>query len=111
MGDGRPSFHTAEGGRSRISKQIQHLHRPACRPDFLHGKLPIHSLFRKDARMLESHGFRRKVRPFQVIFHKEVPFVLLPFSASGIGTAVSGVCIPPTRVFFLPDQMIWGPAG
>ena len=85
-------------GAARIGKQIQYPHGASGRGHLFPDKIPVGSLLREYAGMLEIHGLDVKG---QIILILDLPplrqRMVRPVSAAGIGADIAGVIALPLR--------------
>ncbi len=108
MADLRTRFQAGQRGRTRISKQVQHLNRAAGISDFFCGIVPVDRLLGENPRVLKSHGLDAERKTAVPDFpHGRDGLKHIPVSSSGGGTAVTCAGCMPKRILFrgFPDNL------
>ena len=108
MTDGGSRGGAGQRGCSRVPKEVQHLHGPACRADLVHRKVPVHRLLREHAGVLEAHRLELQ-RQFAVMnfpHGRDAP-PFLPRAAARRGAAITRMRLPPARIRLrrFPDNL------
>ena len=92
----RPAGRRRQGGAAAVGKEVQHPHRAVGRRHLFPDKVPVGSLLREHAGVLEVHGLHVEG---QVVPVANLPplgqLMVRPVSAAGIGADIAGIVLFP----------------
>ena len=119
VADAGPRLGAGHRGPAGVGEQVQHPDGPPGVPDLLHGEIPVHRLFRKQARVLEVHGLHLEGQVPVADLPALRQGLLLPVAAAGLAAEIPGVgplpggVLPgavPDGLGVRPHQVLLSPA-
>ena len=103
----RPRLEAGDGGGAGVAEEVQDAHVPSGLPDLFHGPVPVRSLLRKKAGVLEVHGLDVEAELPIADLPGRWQTSLVPAAAAGFAAAIAGVPVVPVGVAArrLPDGL------